>query len=205
MRMRWLHQAGFDRAVVVFGGWAVGSAPFETFPRDRDVLFVDDYRDLDCELPEFSQYSSVDLVTWSFGVAAYGHWQQVRDDPFSRKAALCGSLTPVDRMRGIPPRAYKRTVDGLTQAGFQQFLERVFEEVQPKATTDLNALHQELIAVECRGAAPEVGFDRIWLAKRDQIFPIGNLLRAWAGQESKIIETPHAPFDAFASWEDFWR
>lgn len=204
MRIRWLHKGQQDQAIVIFGGWGVGCAPFEAFPYDRDVLFVEDYRDLDCELPDLSHYNSVDLVAWSFGIAAYGHWQQGRADPFSRKAALCGGFAPVDRKLGIPPLAFKRTVEGLSDGGFQQFLARVYGAEQPKAHPDLDALRQELIAVEKRGPAPEIDFDTVWLAERDQIFPIRNLTRAWESVASRIVDAPHAPFATFTCWEDFW-
>lgn len=204
MNGRWLHKGDRPGAVVVFGGWAVGPAPFLDLPADRDVYFLDDYRDLDADLPLLSGYRSVDLVAWSFGVAAYGHWQKGRPDPFARKAALCGSLAPVSRRHGIPPLAYRRTVEGLSQASFRQFQERVFGAPQSEARIDVSDRRAELIAVEARGDAPVVTFDHVWVADQDQIFPLQNMLRAWEGQAPKVLDAPHAPFAHFPDWDAFW-
>ncbi|MBT8153763.1 DUF452 family protein [Epibacterium ulvae] len=204
MNGRWLHQSGQEEAMVVFGGWAVGSAPFDALPKDRDVYFLDDYRDLDADLPDLSVYSSVDLVAWSFGVAAFGHWQAENPTAFRHRVALCGSLNPVDRRQGIPPLAYRRTIDGLTQASYQQFQTRVFGQEQGEAEIDVAARRAELQAVEGRGAAPDTVFDTVWIAQNDAIFPLQNMQRAWAGQEPRVVDAPHAPFEKISRWDAFW-
>ncbi len=204
MNGRWLHHAGQDEAVVVFGGWAVGPAPFAALPKDREIYFLDDYRDLNAALPDLSGYGAVDLVAWSFGVAAYGHWQTQSSVQFRHRVALCGSLTPVDRRQGIPPLAYRRTVEGLNHASYQQFRSRVFGREQGEADIDVKARRDELCAVEARGAAPATHFDKIWIAQRDSIFPVQNMQCAWGGQGPCVIDAPHAPFDHFPSWEAFW-
>ncbi len=205
MRWQWLEQGQSTRVCVVFGGWAVGPSPFAGLVAagGSDVLFVDDYRDLDCALPDLSSYVQVDLLAWSFGVAAYGHWQAGRADPFHRKAALCGSPAPVDRQLGIPPLAYRRTIDGLTEQSYQQFQERVFGCPQPVAAIDVAPRAEELRAVAARGPAPDTAFDRVWIAEQDQIFPARNLQRVWQGR-GRNIDAPHAPFDRFSNWDAVW-
>lgn len=204
MNGRWLHHTGQAEAVIVFGGWAVGPAPFAALPKDRDVYFLDDYRDLNAVLPDLSGFGAVDLVAWSFGVAAFGHWQAQSSVQFRHRVALCGSLTPVDRRQGIPPLAYRRTVEGLSHASYQQFQSRVFGQEQSEAEIDVNARRDELCAVEARGAAPVTQFDKIWIAQQDSIFPLQNMQRAWEGQATCVIDAPHAPFDHFPSWDAFW-
>lgn len=204
MNGRWLHHNAKPEAVVVFGGWAVGPACFAALPADRDVFFVDDYRSVEAELPALEGYGAVDLVAWSFGVAAFGHWNAGRPDIFRHKVALCGSLSPVDRRLGIAPRVYARTVQGLTQESYQQFQHRVFGRSLPEAHIDLDARRDELIAVEARGPAPDPGFDRVWAAEQDQIFALAAMEAAWADRDLKTFDGPHAPFDHFTSWEAFW-
>lgn len=205
MDFRWLKQAQghgpATEAIVVFGGWAIGPQVFAHLAGPQDILFASDYTALEAELPDLSAYDSVALVAWSFGVAAYAHWQQSRPDPFARKVAVNGSLSPVSRNTGIPPAIFRRTVETLDAASFQQFLTRVFGAPQPDQPLDVTARRAELLAVEARGDAPHVAFDRVWISSADKIFPPANLARAWEGQPVRSIDAPHAPFDWFSSWE----
>lgn len=202
MEIRWLKQNNAAEVVVVFGGWAVGPEVFAHLAGEQDVLFVSDYRDLERDLPDLSTYGRVSLVAWSFGVAAYGHWQHGRRDPFDCKVAVNGSLAPVSRDKGIPPVAMQKTTETLSPEAYQLFLTRVFGSRQPVAEIDVAARRQELLAVQARGAAPDPGFDRIWISARDKIFPAANLARAWAGQAVQSCDAAHMPFDRFATWEE---
>ncbi|EBA15594.1 putative biotin synthesis protein BioC [Roseobacter sp. SK209-2-6] len=189
-------------AIVVFGGWAVGPEVFQRLTGAQDVIFASDYRDLEAELPDLTGYERVSLLAWSFGVSAYAHWQQGRKDPFHRKVAVNGSLTPVSRTRGVPPVAMAKTTETLSQSAYQLFLARVFGAGRPETVIDVEARRAELQAVARRGDAPVVDFDKIWISRSDKIFPAANLNRAWAGSNVQEIDAPHAPFDRFSSWEE---
>ena len=194
--------AGQNRdLIVVFGGWAVGPQVFDHLTGPQDILFASDYTDLNADLPDLSGYDRVSLLAWSFGVASYAHWQQGRADPFRRKVAINGSLSPVSRSTGIPPAIFRRTVDTLDAGSFQQFLTRVFGAPHAAHPLDVAARRAELCAVEARGDAPWMEFDRIWISAADKIFPPTNLARAWQGQPTRTLDAPHAPFDRFTAWE----
>ncbi|UWR85314.1 DUF452 family protein [Phaeobacter inhibens] len=202
MEFRWLKRKQAGEAIVIFGGWAVGPGVFDHLAGAQDLVFVSDYRSLDVDLPDLSGYDHVTLLAWSFGVAAYAHWQEGRADPFDRKVAVNGTLTPVDETRGIPPAVMVKTAEGLSEQRFAQFLRRTFNTPQPPHAVDIDARRAELHAVAARGTAPSVHFDQIWIAGRDRIFPPANQHRAWAG--ATIRELPaaaHAPFDHFDSWQ----
>ncbi|UWQ36184.1 DUF452 family protein [Leisingera aquaemixtae] len=201
MEFRWLKQNSAAEAIVVFGGWAVGPEVFWHLDGPQDILFASGYGDLGAELPDLSGYDHVSLLAWSFGVAAYGHWQQGRPDPFRRKVAVNGSLKPVNRSAGIPPAVFRKTAETLSLESFQSFLTRVFGQPQTPEPLDVEARRSELMAVERRGDAPQTRFDRIWISSGDKIFPPANLQRAWAGQAVRLIDAPHAPFGQFATWE----
>ncbi|NVK16745.1 MAG: DUF452 family protein [Rhodobacteraceae bacterium] len=204
MEFRWLKQNQAAEAIVVFGGWAVGPEVFWHLDGEQDILFASEYSDLDAELPDLSGYERISLLAWSFGVAAYAHWQQGRPDPFQRKAAVNGSLQPVSRGAGIPPAVFRRTVETLSADSYQQFLGRVFGAPQDAEALDVEARRAELLAVERRGDAPQVRFSRVWICSGDKIFPPANLARAWAGQNVSHLDAPHAPFDRFAQWEELF-
>lgn len=202
MEIRWLKQNKAADVIVVFGGWAVGPDVFAHLAGPQDLLFASDYRNLDAELPDLSGYQSVTLVAWSFGVAAYAHWQKDRTDPFDRKIAVNGTLAPVDEARGIPPAVLAKTAEGLSEQSFAQFLRRTFNAPQPPRSIDVEARRAELHAVAARGAAPAVTFDQVWLSGRDRIFPPVNQHRAWVGATLRELPTAaHAPFDQFDSWK----
>lgn len=202
MEVRWLKQTGSPEAIVVFGGWAVGPEVFDNLAGDQDILFVSDYRDLSADLPDLSGYEQVSLLAWSFGVAAYGHWQHGRLDPFQRRIAVNGSLTPVDRERGIPPVVMQKTIETLSAASYLRFITRVFGAGQPEAAIDIAARQEELRAVAARGAAPDPGFDHVWISEKDKIFPAANLKRAWAGHSISSLAAPHMPFAEFSRWQE---
>lgn len=205
MQVNWLTEKRGSRAViVVFGGWAIGSRPLAHLRGAADILFVDDYRSLDTALPDLDAYDRRILVAWSFGIAAYGHWQAAHPDPFDRKVAICGSLTPVDRRLGIPPVLFDRTVSTLSEDSFQLFLARCFDETRPHQPIDTDARREELLAVQARGPAPETAFDRIWIGRNDRIFPVANLTRSWESQSEKlqVLDAPHAPFGHWQDWND---
>ncbi|MGR3759877.1 pimeloyl-ACP methyl esterase BioG family protein [Roseobacteraceae bacterium NS-SX3] len=202
MEFRWLKQGNAAEAIVAFGGWAVGPEVFWHLDGPQDILFASGYTDLNAELPDLSSYARVSLLAWSFGVASYAHWQQGRPDPFARKAAVNGTLQPVNRSAGIPPAVFRRTVETLSLESYQQFLTRIFGTRQPVAEIDVEARRAELLAVQARGDAPAMSFDCIWIGAQDKIFPPANLARAWRGQPVKTIDAPHAPFAAFGAWEE---
>lgn len=205
MQLSWLKQGGSSEVIVIFGGWAIGPQVFAQLQGGQDLLFVSDYRNLETELADLSDYAKRSLVAWSFGVASYGHWQAGRADPFERKVAVNGSLTPVCRATGIPPVILQKTIDSLSPEAYQLFVARVFGARQPVATIDVNARRAELVAVQARGAAPDPGFKHIWISSQDKIFPPANLARAWSGQCTQMRDAPHMPFDGFNSWQEVLR
>ncbi len=207
MQIEWLHRTGAAEVIVVFGGWALGPACFDPLTGAQDILFVSDYRDVATDLPDLRGYALRRLIAWSFGVAAFGHWQVGRDQAFDSRTAINGSLTPVHAKTGIPPRVFRHTEATLTEASFQDFLSHSFDAPQPWQAFDPAPHHAELRAVQQRGDAPDCAWDRIWISARDRIFPPQNLERAWKGEPEAIrrIDAPHVPFSAWSDWAQLWQ
>lgn len=203
MQSVWLKHNGHSDLIVIFGGWALGAEMFRHLAGPGDVLFVDDYRDLD-GLPDLSNYQHRTAVAYSFGVAAFAHLDASVRDQFDRSVAINGSPAPVDRRLGIPPVVFQKTLDGLSQASFQSFAALCYGESQPNLEFDVAARAAELATVQQRGAADCPTFDRIWISQKDRIFPPANLARAFGGQEDVIrsIDAPHVPFTAWDSWQE---
>lgn len=202
MKGQWLQRNGADELILVFGGWALGAAPFAHLSGSADILLLSDYRTLDFDAETLRPYAQRTLIAYSFGVAAAGHALASAALEFDRKVAVCGSLRPSDERFGIPPERVRQTADQLTEASLRQFARRAGS-AAPE-TSDIPALRDELLAVIARGPAPDPGFDRIWLARRDRIVPPENLEAAWRDQGDQVrwLETSHNPFAAFTAWSD---
>lgn len=202
MKSQWLQRNGAEDLIVVFSGWALGAAPFAHLSGDAEVLLLSDYRTLDFDAEPLAAYARRSLIAYSFGVAAAGHALAAAELAFERKVAVCGSLHPADERLGISPDRVRQTADQLTETSLRQFARRAGAPL-PEAC-DIPALRDELHAVIARGPAPDPGFDRIWLGRKDRIFPPDNLEMAWHDQAERVrwLETGHNPFAAFADWRD---
>lgn len=205
MEWRWLKRSGASNLVVVFGGWALGRFPYLNLGGSQDVLLAQDFRMIDGGMPaEPKDYTTVSLVAFSFGVAAYAFWQLTEPEVFSRKVAVNGTLAPVDRRNGIPPIVFHRTVETLSQDSLRAFCRRCYDGSFEIDEHNLDHLRDELNAVQDRGAAPTRAFDRIWVSNQDKVLPAANQLRAWAEQSGKVrrLDAPHVPFSKFRTWDE---
>lgn len=206
MRMEWLQRRdGAREVLVIFSGWGIGPAAFAHLTTEADILCVSDYRDLSTDLPDLSTYETRHLIAWSFGIASYALWQEDRADPFDRKVALCGSMTPVDRSLGVPPIAMQKTIDSLSDASFQIFLRRCYGRVVLPVSVDIAALKDELLAVQARDYSQvQQTWDKVVISRTDKIFPAKNLRTVWEDNATEISETdaPHVPFSAWKTWAE---
>ncbi len=185
----------------MFGGWALGAAPFAGMTGDQDVLLVDDYTRLDDSVPVLAEYDRVCLMAFSFGVASAAHWLNQTGFRPTRLVAVSGTLFPADAQRGIAPDMIRATADQLTTDSFTRFCRRAgLETAAPQI--DFDAARNELHAVIARGPAPAYKFDRIWIPQRDRIIPTRAQEAAWVSQQDAIrsIPAPHTPFRAGQDW-----
>ncbi|MDF3853710.1 pimeloyl-ACP methyl esterase BioG family protein [Paracoccus sp. P2] len=199
MRAEWLKRAGAEELIVVLTGWAVGPEPFRHLAGPADVLVLSDYRDL--TPPDWPRgYAAMDLVAWSFGVAAACRLPGL--DLFRRKVAACGSWAPCDDDLGIPRDVVRATAENLSPAALRKFGRRAGCAVA--AGADPAALREELQAVMGWDAGQVPGFDRIWLGAADRIFALRNLRRAWQGWpvEMRVLDRGHNPFAQWRDWAE---
>lgn len=204
MKRQWLSRSDASDLIVIFGGWALGACPFSTLTGGGDVLFVDDFTRLDDPLPELARYGRVDLIAFSFGVAAAAHWMSVTGFVPTRLTAVSGTLSPADAENGIAPDVIRATADKLNENSFARFCRRAGL-VGPAPMMDIAAARDELYAVMERGAAPDCRFDRIWIPDQDRIVPTNAQKAAWHGQADAVrhIPGPHVPFRTGQSWADW--
>ncbi|WP_170418587.1 pimeloyl-ACP methyl esterase BioG family protein [Ruegeria atlantica] len=204
MKQRWVSRSGTDELILVFGGWALGGAPFAGLTGQSDVLFVDDFRHLDDPLPDLAAYDRINLIAFSFGVASAAHWLAHTGFRPSRLIAVSGTLHPADPKRGIGPDMIRATADHLTEASFAKFCRRAGLD-GPVPEIDIEAAKAELHAVIDRGGAPEMAFDRIWIPQKDRIIPTRAQEVAWATQQpvARGIPASHIPFRDGQNWQEW--
>ncbi|WP_171235170.1 pimeloyl-ACP methyl esterase BioG family protein [Ruegeria sp. HKCCA6837] len=204
MKHRWLEKSGDGILILVFGGWALGAAPFQGLSGGASVLLVDDYTQLDDPLPDLTGFDRVDMLAFSFGVASAAHWlanTQFRPD---RLVAVSGTLHPTCPDRGIAPEMIRATADQLTTSSFSKFCRRAGLSVEAPEL-DLAAAQQELHAVIRRGSALNPGFDLVWIPDRDRIIPTKAQEAAWAETSASVkrVAGSHVPFGSGQNWAEW--
>lgn len=204
MKRRWLIHSGTENVLVVFGGWALGGAPFVGIEATSDVLLVQDYTRLDDPLSDLDDYKHISLIAFSFGVASAAHWLDQTGRQPDRLIAVSGTLSPADSERGIAPDMIRATAEQLSADSFAKFCRRAGLD-GPAPEIDIEAARAELYAVIERGPAPDPGFNRIWIPQRDRIIPTRAQEAAWeAHQEAtRTIPGGHVPFRNGQSWEEW--
>lgn len=212
MKHQWLQQQkNASRLIVFFNGWGFDASIVQHLfsQADTNILFIDDYRSLDYELPKLEDYQQCSLIAWSFGVAAYSAWQQGRNNVFDYRVAINGSMAPIDRKTGIPPIVMQKTIDTLSTKSFQVFAKKCFHQLDATEkecfSIDVEVRKEELIAIQKRqNANNAMQWDKVWISRNDAIFPLENLQRAWQAQKDRVelIDAPHAPFTIWQNWND---
>lgn len=196
MKQHWLARNETEKLVVIFGGWALGKAPFQGMRHTDDALLIEDFTEIDHALPELDTYARVDMLCFSFGVATAAHWlAQTGYKPHSL-TAINGTLTPSHETLGIPPKIARGTAEKLSGIGFRKFCKRAGLATQAIPTVDITTAQRELIAILDRGPAPAPPFDRIWISENDRILPPEAQMRAWAPQHHSVrrVAAAHIPF-----------
>lgn len=194
MKSHWLAQTGAPDLILIFGGWALGAAPFAGLTGDQDLLFYEDYRDLDLPAPDRSTYETVSVLAYSFGVAAALHWLDQTGFAPDHLVAINGTPCPADPGKGIAPDRVRATAEGLSEASFARFCRRAGVDTPPPI--DIPARREELITIADRGPAAPRRFDKIWISTNDRIIPPAAQRAAWADQVDRVteIDAPHMPF-----------
>lgn len=128
--MRCFHERhGYEKLLIFFNGWGMDERPFHSLELGtRDVLMFYDYRTV--ELPAnsfdiFSEYRKFELFAWSFGVF-FAALLRTSLPTMERAVACAGTLWPLDRKRGIPPRSFEWTLRQADRSVAGPFYERLF-------------------------------------------------------------------------------
>ena len=205
MEYRIIRSESSDKLILIYAGWGMDWRPFRNLRRDGyDIAVVWDYRLFDIDWSFTAPYGEICLIAWSFGVYASEMTSHFINPKVTRRIAVCGTVTPVDRRLGIPPQIFEGTLKGLCAASLRKFYRRMcgsrenfelFCENLPER--DIDSLRDELLAihpgpllkVEPVGAR----WDFAIIGRDDAIFPPANQWRAWASTPHTVCACPHMP------------
>ena len=220
MKSIWLHQHNRSHLILFFAGWGMDERPFRRLTSERsDVLMLCDHRDLALPVEvtrAVGDYERVDAIGWSFGVAVAAIACEWIHDRITRGVAVGGTLWPIDEDRGIPPRVFQRTLEGLSEDNYERFVRRMCGDAatldrfnQARPARSLEELREELVAMRdhfttLQPAPSSPLFQSAWVPTRDRIIPTENQLAAWESLEVRQvpIDAAHFPFYNWSSWED---
>lgn len=215
MNIDFLRRSGSSVLELFFAGWGMDSRPFawaadSPYTAECDFAVCYDYTGLnlhDTELnaavlarADVCAYSEVRVRAWSLGVYAASVVLPVMGCAVSDAVAINGTLWPVDDELGIPHAVYDATAASLCAESLERFNRRmcgghkaVFEARKPLRTVD--SLRAELLYIRhCaadRGRAQFTGWTKAVLSRRDKIFPIANMRRAWSATPQLELDQPH--------------
>lgn len=207
MEKHWLVKEGNPVLILYALGWGADPrAVAHIRPAGYDALCLYDYRAVEKMAAEtFSEYTSVILFAWSFGVPMSE--RLLAAVPFRKTVALNGTPHPVDDRHGIPERAFRVTLQAVAKTGTETFDRRTYGEFYEKVcegpgNRPLEAKNKELEKLYELSRAETPGnfyWDEAVIGESDLIFPPQNQLAYWreASPETKIETIPdmlHYPF-----------
>lgn len=202
MKQIFLNKEGNSGILIFFAGWGADEHLFNrVMPKGWDYLLCFDYTELDFDYSILTPYSKIRLMAWSMGVWAATQTLSGMDLPWDVRLAVNGTATPINDLTGIPDAVFRGTLDNFSAVTLAKFRRRMcgnadgvkaFLSHEPYRT--LEDLHSELAAVSSQVRSREVApfvWDKAIIGLRDKIFPVVNLLRAFAGTHVIEIDTEH--------------
>ena len=205
MNIDFLRRAGCPTLELFFAGWGMDSRPFAWAADSPHTAHCDfavcyDYTDMTLDAEALRPYSEVRVRAWSLGVYAASLVLPGLQCAVSRAMAINGTLTPVDDILGIPVGVYDATLENLSAESVDRFNRRmcgahraVFEARRPVRTAD--SLLTELRHIrECAARTDRAQFtdwNMAVLSKKDRIFPIANMRKAWSAIPVLELDEPH--------------
>ena len=214
MNIDFLRRSGSPTLELFFAGWGMDSRPFawavdSPYTADCDFAVCYDYTDI--QLDKVNQanaqlhgYSKVRVRAWSLGVYAASLVLPGLHCAVGSAIAINGTLTPVDDTLGIPVAVYDATLENLSAESVDRFNRRmcgahraVFEARRSphSLARTVDSLLAELRHIkECsayRDRAQFTGWNMAILGKKDRIFPIANMRKAWSAIPVLELDEPH--------------
>ena len=209
MKIDFLRRSGSPTLELFFAGWGMDSRPFAWAADSPHTAHCDfavcyDYSDMALDAEALRPYSEVRVRAWSLGVYAASLVLPGLHCAVSSALAINGTLTPVDDTLGIPVAVYDATLENLSAESVDRFNRRmcgahraVFEARRSphSLARSVDSLLAELKHIrECAARKDRAQFtdwDMAILSRKDRIFPIANMRKAWFAIPVLELDEPH--------------
>ena len=206
MNFLWLNKKNNKNLIVFFNGWGMNKAIVSHLGyKDNDILMFYDYRKIDIENIDFSQYKNRFLIAWSMGVYM-SNWFYDKLKNFNKKIALNGTFFPINNTCGIAEKIYDLTVNNFNEISCKKFIQRMFINKDFYFDRTTKELKDELVAIKQYTHKPlqkTLKYDKVIISLQDKIIPAKNQINFWKKTKTVNIENidcGHYPFAIFDNW-----
>ncbi len=224
MKYKWLHSANTKDSlvkdlIIFMGGFGSDPCHFHHLKiYDCDVVMFYDYRDLNTLnsynthdiFKNLSYYRHIYLIAFSLGVCVANAMFSSIWEQFTHTLAINGTPLGVDKIYGIPPVLFRRTMKHLDSQQFRtgllgHRLDAHFTLRDNQALRDeLGALYefsQSIHSHQCQR------WEYALISRNDEIFPPEANKQYWLSQSPQNTQIlwsnePHFVFFNFTSWEE---
>ncbi|MCG4100842.1 pimeloyl-ACP methyl esterase BioG family protein, partial [Campylobacter jejuni] len=166
-----------------------------------NVVLVYDYENLDFKF-DLKSFSKITLIAFSMGVCVAS--RVLKDIEFSQKIAINGTPFGIDKLKGIHPAIFRKTLQNFK---LENFKEALFKE-RKNLTKDFIFKDEKALKIELEKLfdfalvkqEENLLWDKVYSSKKDEIFPPNALKNAF----SKLIflNEPHFAFFHFKTWDE---
>ncbi len=202
--------------IIFFCGFYTDYNCFLEFDNKKsDILFVYDYSDMDLDdlkYFDFSFYTQIDLIAYSYGVWAsnFVYNQNILPE-INSSTALCGTFYPINNQYGVSEKIYGLMLNSLNSSTIEKFEKNMqVGSNSPidikKADRTIENLKDELVNIQKLSATKldkEFEFDKVVVAKKDRIIPHSSQMNFWANHRNIVeLNCSHFPFFEFNNLQE---
>lgn len=201
MKYKWLNNNKNSKLIIFFNGWGMDENIVKHLnPTEFDILMFYDYNSLstDFDFKILENYIHKYLISWSMGVMV----ATLFNIDYKKKIAINGTLKPINNEFGIPERIYELTLKNFNENGIKKFISNMFLDSSEtvEVCRDFENQKTELAALKNYKSNMNFKYDKVFISKYDKIIPTKNQIAYWGIEPN--IESGHAPFKLFKSWEE---
>lgn len=224
MQYHWLKKTNDNKLFLFFTGWSFDANSFEFLTaKNADVLVIYDYNEISSViltelLPQFNQYTEINLISWSMGVFVAEQLKNFLPKNINRKIAINGTLLPIHDEYGIPQKTFDLTLkfveSGLKGKFYQnifhkpeeydRYLQTPVQRTLKNRAEELENLNRYITNNKIDTFPTDKFYDLAIISNYDKIIPTKNQINFWQklGCDIMSFETGHFPFYQFNNWNE---
>ncbi|MFQ6342503.1 pimeloyl-ACP methyl esterase BioG family protein [Campylobacter sp. VTCC 70190] len=202
MRYEFLHKnPNSKELIVIFGGFASHTTHFSHLKSDKNVLLFYDYENFDLNF-DFKAFLKPTLIAFSMGVCVAS--KLLKNLSFKQKIALNGTNLGIDKIKGIHPAIFSKTIKNFKLENFKEVLLKGRENLATNFIfKEEKALEKELRMLfdfALKNQDENFIWDKIYSSNEDGIFPQNALKNSF--ENLIFLNEPHFAFFHFKTWDE---